>query len=561
MRQQAEEYRHLRLTQRLFGIGLALLSGACTGQILSDANETGASGAHCPGGKCAGPGAGPNAGGGTTGAADVGPGEVPMRRLNNAEYENTVRDLLATTGPTVTFPEEGRTQGFDTLSTALAVSPLHIQAYLDAASEVITEVFEKGAVGLLGGDCDYLSADVTANLACAQQIVTDFAARVWRRDHSAWPDPQPASDYLRLLEVGGPLAELSLEVRLRTALEAVLVSPRFVYRVEYASAEGKLDTPSLASRLSYLLWSSAPDPELLASDLQQSAVLETHVARMQDDPRFERFLDRFPAMWLELEKLEAVERDQEVYPSYSPELVLAMAEETRDFVASYWRNEGATVSGILLAPSTAPADSALAQLYGGSPRLGLITQASIMTLTGASNRTAPVRRGKWVLERLLCAPPPPPPDGLIAELTAELEADDSLTERERLERHRVSPACAGCHSLMDPVGLGFENYDSVGAYRSVDHNGEPIDASGVLPDGTTFAGPMELIELLATDDRVVSCVIRQLLTYGTGRVYDSNDEALVEAARLSAGGEGATFESVLSSVVQSDAFRRRIEEE
>jgi hypothetical protein len=554
MRQQPGKDWHFGSAQ--LALGLALLSGACTGEILSPgAGQAGAPGT-CLGGVC-----GAQAGTGTGGGPGVQPatavpGEVPMRRLNNAEYAYTLRDLFGSTSPAVTFPEEGRSEGYDTSSTALAVSKLHIEAYLDAGSAVVSELFEADPAGVRAGFCSYQAADAAANLTCAQQIVSGFAARAFRRVHSAWPDAQAETDYLALLEPTGPLAALSLELRLRTALEAVLVSPRFIYRVELTGADGKLDTPSLASRLSYFLWSSAPDAELSTSDLQQDAALESQVARLQQGERFERFLQRFPRLWLELEKLDEAERDLDVYPDFSPQLLAAMAQETGQFFASYWRSPSGTVGDFLLAPSPTPS-GVLSGLYGSSPRLGLLTQAAIMTVTGAVRRTSPVRRGKWVLERLLCAPPPPPPDGLIAELTAELEADDSLTERERLARHRVNPTCAACHTLMDPIGLGFENYDSIGAYRTTERSGKPIDPSGQLPDGAPFAGPVELVGLLAQDQRVQGCVVRQLLTYGTGRGYDGNDDALVELVRTSAGGPVATFRSVLNSVVQSDAFRRR----
>ncbi len=557
MSQQPGNDWHFGSAQLAMGIGLSLLSGACTGEILAPgAGQPGGAGTACLGGICAGQsGTGTGGGPGAQPATAV-PGEVPMRRLNNAEYAYTLRDLFGSASPAVTFPEEGRSEGYDTSSTALAVSKLHIEAYLDAGSAVVSELFGVDPAGLRAGFCNYQAVDAAANLSCAKQIVSGFAARAFRRAHGAWPDGQAETDYLALLEPSGPLSGLPLELRLRTALEAVLVSPRFIYRVELTGADGKLDTPSLASRLSYFLWSSAPDGELLASELQQDAALEAQVARLQQSERFERFLQRFPRLWLELEKLDKAERDPKVYPDFSPQLLAAMAEETRQFFASYWRSASGTVGGFLLAPNATPSP-ALAGLYGSSPRQGLLTQAAIMTLTGATKRTSPVRRGKWVLERLLCAPPPPPPDGLIAELTDELEADDSLTERERLARHRVNPTCAACHTLMDPIGLGFENYDSIGAYRSVDGSGKPIDPAGQLPDGAKFSGPLELVQLLAQDQRVQGCIVRQLLTYGTGRGYGGNDDALVELVRSSAGGAAATFGAVLNSVVQSAAFRRR----
>ena len=573
MRQQPGQNRNRRSMRRLRLLGaltLGALSGACTGTIIDSpfGGDTGPDGTPNGGGAATGTGAGGTAGGGTAGGGTageyLGPGEVPMRRLNNAEYANTIRDLFGSAGTQVMFPEDGRTNGFDTLNTALPVSPLHVEAYLNAASSVISELFEADPGGIRAGWCDFQSADAADNLDCARTIVSSFAERAWRRPLDAWPDGQATSDYLTLLEPAGTLAEFPLETRLRTALEAVLTSARFIYRVELAGAGGNLDTPSLASRLSYFLWSSAPDPELLGSDLQEEAALQAQASRMQGDERFGRFLRRFSDMWLQLEKLATVVRDPEVYPDYSGELVATMAEETRGFFADYWKSPNGTVAGILLADAPRPTDPALQELYGESPRRGLITQAAIMTLTGASNRTSPVRRGMWVLERLLCAPPPPPPDGVIAKLTEELEADESLTERERLERHRVQPLCANCHMLMDPIGLGFENYDAIGAYREIDGSGKVIEPAGALPTTEApyeapFETPFELVALLAADERLQSCAARQLLTYGTGRPFPATDNVLIDMVRRSAGEGSATFQSLLTSVIVSEGFRRRDE--
>lgn len=567
MRQLSRMTTASGLANVLVGVTLALSSTSCTG-VLSNGDKGDSSGTcapgNCPGGGLGSGGAG-TPGGGTNpgsvaGASSAsGPGEVPMRRLNNAEFAYTLRDLFGSAGSKVTFPVEGRTEGFDTLNTALAISPIHIDAYLEAASEVVTELFSKDPAGIRAGFCSYQGADAAANLSCAQRIVTDFAARAWRRPLKAWKDAQAESEFTALLQPTGPLGGLALEQRLQTALQAVLVSPRFIFRVELAGTDGALDNASLASRLSYFLWSSAPDAELLASDLQQASALEASLARAQTEQRFQRFLQRFPDMWLELEKLATAERDPKVYPSYTPELLAAMRSETQRFFADYWTSPTATVKGFLLAPASPSSDAGLTELYGSSPRLGFMTQAAIMTLTGATNRTSPVRRGKWVLERVLCDPPPPPPDGLVAALSDGLAKDPTLTERERLAKHRESPVCAACHVAMDPVGLGLENYDSLGAYRTVEANGKPIDSTGTLPDGTSFNGAIELIGILAEDQRLQSCVAQQLLTYGTGRSYDHDDDALLASLSASAGGANATFQSILKSLVLSDAFRRRVE--
>ncbi len=492
-----------------------------------------------------------------------GPGSVAMRRLNNTEYANTISDLLSVSQPSVTFPVEGRAQGYDTLSDALAVSPIHIEAYLDAADEVVEELFATDPGGVQTGWCDYQTGDAAVNESCAQTIAADFAELAWRRSLVDWPDGEPTSGYADLLSEGGKLADFPLETRLRTALAAVLVSPRFIYRVEFSDGAGNLDTPSLASRLSYFLWSSAPDARLLGGDLQDAGQIETELARMQSDERFDRFMHRFSDMWLELEKLSGIERDADLYPGFSADLVPAMIEETVGSFTNYFRSADAPLADFLTATSTPPAS--LQELYGDSPRRGLLTQASILTLTAVSNRTAPVKRGMYVLERILCAPPPPPPEAAIAMIREDLENDETLTERERLALHRADPSCAGCHAMMDPIGLGFENYDAIGAYRVVDGSGTDVDATGVLPlaDGgdVAFGDATELIDILAEDERFPSCVARQLLTYGAGRTFESrSDEALIEVVREFAGGDEATFQDMMRSVVLSDGFRRRQED-
>jgi hypothetical protein len=552
----------LSAVKMLFGAGLVLAAGGCTGVLSSEGGSNPAADCMdtgCLGGPAGGGGVGAPGSAGGPSSTLGGPGEAPMRRLNNAEYAHTVRDLFASSALDVVFPSEGRTEGYDTLSTALAISPIHIDAYLEAAGQVIAELFTTDPAGIKAGFCTYASPDAEANLTCARKIIADFAARAWRRPLATWKDANPETEYAAVLLPTSALASLPLEQRLRAALEAVLVSPRFLFRVELAGADGKLDGPSLAARLSYFLWSSAPDGELLESELMADAGLGASVARMQADPRFERFLQRFPDMWLELEKLEGIERDPQVYPAFAPDLIDAMRAETQAFFTSYWESPASTIRGFLLAPVAKPSNATLAALYGDSPRLGIITQASIMTLTGATNRTSPVRRGKWVLERLMCDPPPPPPDSLIAELAGDLAADTTLTERERLALHRVNPVCSACHVAMDPVGLGLENYDSLGAYRTLEATGEPVDATGTLPDGSTFDGALELVDLLAKDSRLQACVAQQLLTYGTGRSYNGNDAGLLAQLRASAGGSEASFKTVLNHVVLSDAFRRRAE--
>jgi hypothetical protein len=196
-----------------------------------------------------------------------------------------------------------------------------------------------------------------------------------------------------------------------------------------------------------------------------------------------------------------------------------------------------------------------------SPRAGLLTQASIMTLTGATTRTAPVRRGRWVLEKLLCLGPPDAPPEASAQIAKTQNDTRPISQRQRLAEHRVNPSCAACHNLMDPIGLGLENYDAVGRFRTRDESGVAIDSSGALPDGRTFQGAKELSGLLAADPQLTSCVIRHLATNATGRLMTTpDDEKLVAAMVARAGGKNMTLQDALRSVVLSEAFRRRTPE-
>jgi hypothetical protein len=231
-------------------------------------------------------------------------------------------------------------------------------------------------------------------------------------------------------------------------------------------------------------------------------------------------------------------------------------------VGGFISDPTAPVAALLSAEQPVPTDPELAALYGSSPRQGLVTQASILALTGVSDRTSPVRRGMWVLEALLCDPPPDPPAAVIAALAEDNEFDPDLTERERLAQHREDPSCAGCHMTMDTIGLGFENYDSMGAYREAYPNGNDIDPSGVMPGiDAPFEEPLELVGLLASDERFPSCVVRQLLTYGAGRAFERHDDVLVDVVQQFAGGAQMSFQDAIAGVVLSDGFRLRDESE
>jgi hypothetical protein len=574
--------------RKLILAALAVGLGACSGQIGNEAASGDPSGPPSVGAATGG-------GGTTSNPSSYTPGTVPLKRLTKVEYENTVRDWLGSKLPAFDLPEDGREGGFDTVYSALQVSDIHLIAYQNNAEAIVNELFTTDPAGIKKTWCDYTAAGD----ACATKIVTDFATRAWRRPMDQWGTiGNGLSTYTALVSATGPLAAQTADDRLRAALQGILMSPRFIYRFEFADKSGQLDTYSVASRLSYLLWSSAPDDQLLSANLLDPKVLEQQFLRMQVSgkgasaayiPQFQRFLVRFPDLWLGLDQLAGLTRDATVFPSFTAALAGDMRAETLDYFSrfigmadnpQYPRHaltEILTASFGMVTPRLADhycsvdgtagacgikaASGEVDLSKAASPRMGLLTQASIMTVTGAVARTSPVRRGRWVLEKLMCQAPPPPPAAATA-LVQKTQADTRMiSQRQRLSEHRVNPSCASCHNLMDPVGLGLENYDAIGRYRTRDESGMAIDASGALPDGRTFQGAKELSDMLAADPRLTSCVIRQLATNATGRLLDrADDDNLVGSLVTQAGGKSMTMQDALRAVVLSDAFRRRTPE-
>ena len=411
---------------------------------------------------------------------------------------------------------------------------------------------------------------------CAGEIVTNLARRAYRR-------PATAAEVTRLT---GLIAEAqqagdSFEEGVRVAVQAVLLSPHFLFRIERdrPAATGGAHPVSdheLASRLSYFLWADMPDDELFrladAGRLGRPEVLEAQVRRMLADRKSAALVDSFAAQWLQLRTLERVKPDPARFPTVDDELRDAMRRETELFVEAIIR-EDRSVLDLIDGPFTF-LNGPLAHHYGitgiageefrrvalaGTQRGGLLTQASMLTVSSYPTRTSPVLRGKWVLDNLLGAPPPDPPEGVPALDEAAVGASGSL--RTQLERHRADPTCAVCHDQIDPLGFGLERYDAAGAWRT--HDGEfPIDDSGTLPDGTTFRGARELKAILrAQSEAFTRNLAAKLLTYALGRGLETGDAAAVETIRAQAADAGHRFSSLVLGVVRSEPFRMRRGEE
>jgi mono/diheme cytochrome c family protein len=416
-------------------------------------------------------------------------------------------------------------------------------------------------------------------VSCATRILTSLARRAYRRP----VDDADLQDLLPFFQQGR--AAGSFDLGIQKALERMLVSSHFLFRIEHPVGRGSSDPPQgtpfpitdleLASRLSFFLWSSIPDDELLdaavAGRLKQPATLERQVRRMLADPKSSALVTNFAAQWLYLRDIDAKLPDEVLFQDFDETLRDAMARESELFIESVFR-ENRSVIELLTADYTF-LNERLARHYGvpnvrgsyfrrvtlpaGSPRGGLLGHGSVLTLTSYSTRTSPVLRGKWVLENLLSAAPPPPPPNIPALETKGAAPGELLTMREAMTRHRASPACASCHARMDPIGLAMEHFDAVGRWRQTD-GGQPIDSTGVFPDGTRFEGIDGLKrELLRHPEQFAGTVAERLLMYAVGRNLQYYDAPAVrEIVRRAAPGR-YTLASLVLGVVKSRPFQMR----
>jgi hypothetical protein len=410
---------------------------------------------------------------------------------------------------------------------------------------------------------------------CAKRIVENLARHAFRRPVTA-QDLTPLMAFYKSGSATG-----GFEGGVRDALSAVLASPHFLYRAESGVGTGTTRTLSdleLASRLSFFLWSSLPDEELLRlateSRLSKADVLATQVSRMLADPRAKSLSDDFAFQWLRLSKLDEITPDRTQFPQASRLLDPRgmFKQELRLFIDSVLRSDR-SVFDLLTADYTF-LNERLAMLYGietvkGSDfrrvtldnpaRHGLLGKGAILMLTAYPNRTSPVLRGAWILDRLLGAPPPEPPLN-VPTLPENKRGQPARTLRARLEQHRANPTCAACHGAMDPLGLALENFNAVGQFRANDPDTlTPIDSTGQLPDGTTINGAEDLRRTLVarSDHQFVQTLTENLLTFALGRSLDYHDMPTVRRIVRQAAADDYRFKSIVFGVVSSAAFRKR----
>lgn len=409
--------------------------------------------------------------------------------------------------------------------------------------------------------------------ACARNIMANLARRAYRR-------PITDADVRPLLTLyTNARARGDFDYGIEEAIQGLLVAPDFIFRVEQdrkpvgTSRAFRISDVELASRLSFFIWSSVPDDQLLdlavAGRLSSPAVLGQQVRRMLDDPKSRSLVTNFAGQWLFIRNLATVNPDPVAFPDWDENLRAGFQAETELFFESVLRENRSALE--LLSANYTFLNERLAKHYGiadiyGSQlrrvtldnpnRGGLLGQGSLLTVTSYPNRTSVVQRGKWILENLLGTPPPPPPPDVPAlEATT---ANQHLTLRDAMEKHRANAVCAGCHARMDPLGFALENYDGIGKWRSKD-GGAPIDASGKLPDGTVFDGPAGLRNLLITDrrDEFISTVVVKMLTYALGRGLEACDQPTVRAIVRESARSNYQLADLVEIVVKSSPFQMR----
>jgi len=468
-----------------------------------------------------------------------------------------LRDKTGLSPEDAVKPLTGKTQ-----KGSVNVHHLEIEGPPEAAAEMLPETHRR---------IFFKRATKDTEPQVAREVIGAFAKRAYRR-------PVTAAEVERLLKLydfarknGEPF-----EGGVAQALKAVLVSPNFLFRGEL---QPEPDNPksvhavnefALASRLSYFLWSTMPDAELfsLAERGQLRKNLEAQVRRMLKDPKSKALVENFAGQWLQLRNLAIIQPDKKLFPTYDAKLRAAMQRETELLFETVLR-EDRSVFEFLTADYTF-VNERLAKHYGipgvtgeefqrvslkGQPRAGVLTHASILTLTSNPTRTSPVKRGKWVLENLLATPPPPPAPN-VPELDGQKQLTGTL--RQRMEQHRANPTCAGCHTKMDAIGFGLENYDAIGAFRAQDA-GAAIDPSGELSAAEKFRGPVELGKLLAAQkkDDYVRCMVGKMLTYSLGRGLEYYDRNSVKTIADGLARRRHTFSGLVLEVVNSVPFQKR----
>ncbi len=539
-----------------------LMLAACTGTISSP----GGSGAGSQSAPAVPPASGPGAlpvGANGQNYQALTPTPAAMVRLTSEQYRNALRDVF---GAGVTLRKDIERDETSALflsmgASTVATSPYGVEQYKDAALDVADQVFAQASSFPDLASCQ----PAAATDACVAGFVRHFGSQLWRRPMT----DAEVSPYVSIVGANGTLPDM-LKLGMKYALSTLLQSANFVYRIpvgEVEAATGALRYTSqdMASRLSYFLWNTVPDAELgraAAVDLTSVGAIEAQARRMLADPKARTAVTGFFGELWKVNGLTAEAKDVSVFPKWSAELLGDYREEFRRFLENV-AFEQPTDMRALFDGRTTFANGRLASAYGLAPgaadfaptaldesRSGLLTSGAVMAATAKAVRSSPTERGVWVLENVLCESVPPPPANVIVEIQ---DADHSLTVREQLTAHRENPACAGCHTLFDPLGLTLESFDGIGLYRTQD-NGKPIDTSGDW-QGTPMAGARDLAAQIAQDPRTYACMAKQLFAYASGHEAGAGESGAVTAISDAFTAAGRRYQDLIVQVVTSPAFR------
>jgi hypothetical protein len=494
------------------------------------------------------------------------PGRSPLRRLNLIEYKSTIRDLLGVdTSAADTFPPDNAGLGFTNNADVLSVTDLLAEAYMTGA-----ETFAQEAVANL---TTLLPCDPTTvgNDACAKQFIAEFGLRAFRRPLT--DDENSAFFALYTTGMTGGAFADGIEL----VIEGLLQSADFLYRVEKgdptapANAVAPVADYEMATRLSYFFWGTMPDQALFdaaaANQLETSAQVEAQVRRMLTDPKARDAVASFHSEWLSTSLIATADKDATLFPEFTASIRADMQQEVETFVDQVFWNDG-KLETLLTAPYTY-LNQELAGFYGVTPptgdgflkvaldptqRAGIVTQGAIMAGFAKANQSSPVLRGKFVREQLFCQPLPPPPANLVI---VPPEVTPGSTTRQRFAQHEANPSCASCHQLMDGLGLGFEEYDPLGRFRTQDQ-GFPVDSSGKVVqtdvDGP-FVGGVQLAAKLAQSTEVRACVVKQWFRYANGREEIDADACSLAQLGKSFDDGGHDMRELRVQIALSDAFR------
>lgn len=493
-------------------------------------------------------------------------GPQTLRRLNRYELARSLESLLgSSTGVNETLPSDDSVL-FDNDADAMSVSPALVEKY----DGIFTTLIDRAllATGGTGARSRILTCTPTAGAeaTCARTVLQTFANNAWRRTAT-----KDEVDSLVGLYSAGRSAGETFEPAVALSLRATLLSPNFLFRIEQDGGNGiqRVDPEAFATRLSYFIWSSPPDAELLTAArdgrLTEKADIEAQVRRMMRDPKSKSLTESFGAQWLGFRFFDSLLPSNQNYPGFTEGLRTSMSEEAKRYFGSFLAPDKSFLD--IMDSKTTFVDERLAAHYGiagvtgtdfrevqlPASRVGLLTQAAYLMVGSTPTRGSPSKRGHHVLDRLLCRPPPPPPPNIALTVDA---VDTSLPMRDRLVSHRANPSCAACHAEMDPIGLAYEHFDGIGSWRD-DHNGHTIVTAGKLPNGSAFEDAQALAGVLKGDPYFAHCVTEQVFSYAMGRAARQSDSCAVDDLVEKFAVGGYRFEDLVVATTLSAPFLSR----